>query len=101
MKSNISRRTFLKYSLSGAGLTIAVGLTPFGWRLAKAAEANASGLKPFAYIEISPDNTVTVLVGADRAGPGYPYRDTHDRGRGVRGGLETGSCPSGSGSRGV
>ena len=38
MKPNISRRAFLKYAFSGAGLTIAVGLTPLGWRLAKAAE---------------------------------------------------------------
>jgi len=70
MESNISRRTFLKYSISGAGLTIAVGLTPLGWKLAKAAEGKSLGLKPFAYIEISPDNTVTVLVGQTELGQG-------------------------------
>ena len=70
MKPNISRRAFLKYAFSGAGLTIAVGLTPLGWRLAKAAEEKPLGLKPFAYIEISPDNRVTVLVGQTELGQG-------------------------------
>ncbi len=70
MSSNVTRRTFLKYSMTGAGLTIAIGLTPFGWRLAKAVEEKPSGFKPFAYIEISPDNTVTVLVGQTELGQG-------------------------------
>jgi len=70
MSSNVTRRTFLKYSISGAWLTIAVGLTPFGWKLVKAADEKPSGLKPFAYIEISPDNTVTVLVGQTELGQG-------------------------------
>jgi isoquinoline 1-oxidoreductase beta subunit len=70
MKSNISRRTFLKYSITGAGLTIAAGLTPFGIRLVKAADEKSLGLKPFVYIEISPDNTVTVLVGQTELGQG-------------------------------
>jgi len=70
MNSNLTRRSFLKYSIRGAGLTLAVGFTPFGLRLAKAAEEKALDLKSFAYIEISPDNTVTVLVGQTELGQG-------------------------------
>ncbi len=70
MSSNLTRRTFLKYSVGGAGLTLAIGFTPFGWRLAKAAEEKALDFKPFAYIEISPENTVTVLVGQTELGQG-------------------------------
>ena len=70
MRSMVTRRTFLTYAASGAGLTIAVGLTPFGWRLATAAEEKPLDFKPFAYIEISPDNMVTVLVGQTELGQG-------------------------------
>lgn len=70
MQSTISRRTFLKYTLGGAGLTIAIGITPFGWRLVNAADVKPAGLKPFAYIEISLDNMITVLVGQTELGQG-------------------------------
>ena len=100
MNSNLTRRSFLKYSIRGAGLTLAVGFTPFGLRLAKAAEEKALDLKPFAYIEISPDNTVTVLVGQTELGQGthtgIPMIVAEELG-----GLEPGGCPSGAGSRSV
>ncbi len=70
MTSTISRRTFLKYTLGGAGLTITVGITPLGWRLANAADVKPAELKPFAYIDISPDNMITVLVGQTELGQG-------------------------------
>ena len=73
MNSNVSRRTFLRYTLTGAGLTIAAGITPIGLRLANATggkEKRSLDFKPNAYIEIHPDNTVTVLVGQTELGQG-------------------------------
>lgn len=73
MKANISRRAFLKGSLAATGLTIAVSITPFGYKLLNASEGkkNASlSFKPDAWLEITPDNVVTITVGQSDLGQG-------------------------------
>ncbi len=70
MKSSISRRDFLKGSLAAAGLTIAASITPFGYRLLNAAEAKKATFKPNIWLEITPDNLVTVTVPAVEMGQG-------------------------------
>ena len=68
MTISISRRTFLKT----AGLTIAISVTPFGYRLLNASgkEETLSGFKPNVWFEITPDNRVAITVGASEMGQG-------------------------------
>ena len=72
MSTSISRRQFLKGSLAATGLTIAVSVTPFGYRLLNAAEmkGGVSAFKPNAWFEITPDNVVTVWVSKSEMGQG-------------------------------
>jgi isoquinoline 1-oxidoreductase subunit beta len=72
MTTSISRRTFLKGSLGATGLTIAISMTPFGSRLLNASgkEEALSGFKPNVWFEITPDNRVTITVGASEMGQG-------------------------------
>ena len=71
MNTSISRRDFLKGSLAATGLTIAVSVTPFGYRLVNASEKKAAaGFKPNAWFEITPDNMVTVWVSKSEMGQG-------------------------------
>ena len=64
-----SRRDFLKVSaLAGGGLLIAVAIPGVG-RLADAAPAGAP-FAPNAFIRITPDGTVTVVVGYSEMGQG-------------------------------
>ena len=67
MDPTISRRSFLKIT----GLTIAVSLTPFGYKLVNASEQKgASSFKPNLWFEITPDNKVTISVGNSEMGQG-------------------------------
>ena len=63
----ISRRSFLKMT----GLTIAVSVTPLGYKVLNASGQGAPlNFKPNAWFEIAPDNTVTVHVPSSEMGQG-------------------------------
>ena len=69
MSTSISRRAFLKGSL--AGLTLAVSVSPLGYRLVNASEQkDISGFSPNAWFTITPDNKVTIFVGNAEMGQG-------------------------------
>jgi isoquinoline 1-oxidoreductase beta subunit len=73
MEKQISRRNFLKKSLKVTGLTIAVSITPAGFKLLNASEKKEQVLKSFkpnAWFEITPDNVLTVTVGNSEMGQG-------------------------------
>jgi isoquinoline 1-oxidoreductase subunit beta len=72
MKTSMTRRAFLKGSLAATGLTIAVSVSPFGYRFLNASEAKEAlkGFKPNLWYEITPNNVVTVFIGASEMGQG-------------------------------
>ena len=72
MKTSITRREFLQKSLTGAGLVVAVSITPFGTRLLSEAEAQkeAALFSPEVWIRITPDNVVTMVVNKSEMGQG-------------------------------
>jgi isoquinoline 1-oxidoreductase beta subunit len=70
MKKSISRRTFLKGSLTATGLSIAAYVLPAGTRLVHAAETGMEEFKPSAFFQITPDNVVTILVPNSEMGQG-------------------------------
>ena len=66
MTTSISRRQFLKGSLAATGLTVAVSVTPFGYKLLNASQGKGeklSGFQPQVWFEITPDNRVTITIG--------------------------------------
>ncbi len=68
--TSISRRNFLKGSVAG-GLTLAVSVGPFGYKIVNAADKKEMvGFKPNAWFSITPDNKVTIYVGAVEMGQG-------------------------------
>jgi len=72
MKTSMTRRAFLKGSLAATGLTIAVSVSPVGYRLVNASQAKEAlkGFKPNLWYEITPNNVVTVFIGASEMGQG-------------------------------
>jgi isoquinoline 1-oxidoreductase beta subunit len=69
--TSMTRRSFLKGSLAATGLTIAVSATPLGYRLLNASQKDSiSGLNPNVWFAITPDNKVTVTLGASEMGQG-------------------------------
>jgi len=72
MKTSMTRRAFLKGSLAATGLTIAVSVSPFGYRLVNASEGKEAlkGFKPNLWYEITPNNVMTVSIGASEMGQG-------------------------------
>ncbi len=70
MKTVISRREFLKTALAGAGLTIGASITPFGSRLLSAQEVKKGLFNPSVWIQITPDNIVTIVVNKSEMGQG-------------------------------
>ncbi len=70
MKTSISRRDFLKSSLAAAGLTIAASVTPFGYKVLSAAEVAKGKFAPNAFVEVTPDNKVTVIIPNSEMGQG-------------------------------
>jgi isoquinoline 1-oxidoreductase beta subunit len=69
--TSMTRRSFLKGSLAATGLTIAVSATPLGYRLLNASQKNSiSGLNPNAWFAITPDNKITITLGASEMGQG-------------------------------
>ncbi len=72
-KTSMTRRSFLKGSLAITGLTLAVSVSPFGYRLLNASDkqpAEISGFSPNAWFTITPDNKVTIFVGNAEMGQG-------------------------------
>jgi isoquinoline 1-oxidoreductase beta subunit len=70
MKSSISRRDFLKGTLATAGLTIAASVTPFGYTILNAAEAKKGAFTPNVWLEVTPDNLVTITIPNSEMGQG-------------------------------
>jgi isoquinoline 1-oxidoreductase beta subunit len=68
----MTRRTFLKRSLTASGLTIAVSATPLGYKLLNASEQKdpGSSFHPNLWFEITPDNRITLTLGASEMGQG-------------------------------
>ena len=71
MKKDLTRREFLKTSLAGAGLTLAVAVVPGGIRILSAAEAEKDpSFRPNAFLRIAPDDSITVIVNKSEMGQG-------------------------------
>jgi isoquinoline 1-oxidoreductase beta subunit len=72
MKKSISRREFLRKSLAGAGIAIAVSITPYGTKLLSAEEAAKEGFdfSPNVWLTITPDDIVHVIVSKSEMGQG-------------------------------
>jgi isoquinoline 1-oxidoreductase beta subunit len=68
----LTRRAFLQKSLAGAGLTIAVSLTPFGTKLLSAAEIEKEeGLfSPNVWLQVTTRNAVNIIVNKSEMGQG-------------------------------
>jgi isoquinoline 1-oxidoreductase beta subunit len=68
----MTRRSFLKGSLAATGLTIVVSATPLGYRLLNASDKKdpVSSFDPNAWFEITPDNKITITLGASEMGQG-------------------------------
>jgi isoquinoline 1-oxidoreductase beta subunit len=72
MNTSITRRAFLKGSLGATGLTIAVSVSPLGFRLVNASQGKEAlkGFRPFIWYQITPENIVNVYIGASEMGQG-------------------------------
>lgn len=72
MKTSLTRREFLKTSLTGAGLVVAVSVTPFGMKLLSAEELakDSSGFSPNVWLNITPDDVVHIVVNKSEMGQG-------------------------------
>ena len=71
MKRTITRREFLKTSLAGAGLTIAISVTPFGSHLfAAPGKGAAASFVPNVWLKITPGNNVIITVNKSEMGQG-------------------------------
>jgi isoquinoline 1-oxidoreductase beta subunit len=72
MSTSITRRAFLKGSLAATGFTIAVSVSPLGYRLVNASQGKKAlrGFKPNVWYEITPDNAVNTFIGTSEMGQG-------------------------------
>ncbi|HUI47038.1 MAG TPA: xanthine dehydrogenase family protein molybdopterin-binding subunit [Nitrospirota bacterium] len=70
MKSDLSRRQFLK--MTGTGLAIAAATTSTGFRLLSAAELAKEGqsFHPSVWLEVRPNNSIIVTVNKSEMGQG-------------------------------
>lgn len=70
MKTDLSRRQFLK--MTGTGLAIAAATTSTGFRLLSAAELAKEGMSfhPSVWLEVRPDNSIIVTVSKSEMGQG-------------------------------
>jgi isoquinoline 1-oxidoreductase subunit beta len=67
----MTRREFLKKSLTGAGLVLAVSFSPSGLRILSAEEAGKDSVfSPDVWLEITPRNIVNVIVSKSEMGQG-------------------------------
>jgi isoquinoline 1-oxidoreductase beta subunit len=73
MAGTVTRREFLRKSLTGTGLVLAISCNPFALRVVKAKvlKQNPSEVfVPSAWLRIAPDNTITVMVNKSEMGQG-------------------------------
>jgi isoquinoline 1-oxidoreductase beta subunit len=73
MKKPLSRRSFVKGILAGSGLTLFLAYTPGGFRVLGAEEIKKADLRDLtlnAWIAISPDGLVTIIVSQSEMGQG-------------------------------
>jgi len=71
MSRTVTRREFLKKSLAGTGLTLAVAMTPFGHKIFALGESEKDiPFKPNVWLQIAPDNMITVYVNKSEMGQG-------------------------------
>ena len=73
MSGKMTRREFLRKTSVGAGLTLAVVATPFGYRLftpAEAALSEETDFSPNAWLNVATDGTITVIVNKSEMGQG-------------------------------
>jgi isoquinoline 1-oxidoreductase subunit beta len=70
MKTIMTRREFLQKSLTGAGLAIGISITPAGYKVFNASGQPAALFSPSVWIEITPDDLVTVIVNKSEMGQG-------------------------------
>ena len=72
MGTSITRRAFLIGSLTATGLTIAVSVSPLGYKLLNASQDKGAlkGFKPNAWYEITPENAVNTYIGSSEMGQG-------------------------------
>ncbi len=72
MSTSITRRAFLKGSLTATGLTIAVSVSPLGYKLLNASQDKGAlkGFKPNVWYEITSDNAVNTYIGSSEMGQG-------------------------------
>jgi len=71
--ATVTRREFLKKSLTGTGLVLAISFNPFAIRLVKAQALQQNPhevFAPSAWLQIAPDNVVTVMVNKSEMGQG-------------------------------
>jgi isoquinoline 1-oxidoreductase subunit beta len=72
MSASITRRAFLKGSLAATGLTIAVSVSPLGYRLVNASQGKEAlkTFNPNLWYEITPNNVITLYMGVSEMGQG-------------------------------
>ena len=73
MSRPMSRRAFIKKSLTGAGLTIGLSMAPSGCRLIGSENMKKASTAPFdltAWIQIIPDETVRCILNKSEMGQG-------------------------------
>ncbi|HEU0265513.1 MAG TPA: molybdopterin cofactor-binding domain-containing protein, partial [Geobacterales bacterium] len=66
MTIDMTRRQFLK----GASLSIAIIMTPLGYRLVHAEEVGSSDFSPNVWLRLTKDGTVTIIVNKSEMGQG-------------------------------
>ncbi|ABK17417.1 xanthine dehydrogenase family protein molybdopterin-binding subunit [Syntrophobacter fumaroxidans] len=73
MTATISRREFLRKTLAGAGFAVAVSLKPFVcevWPQQRRAREEVEIFSPAAWVQVTSDNLVTVIVNKSEMGQG-------------------------------
>jgi len=71
--TSITRRGFLKGSLALTGLTLAISVSPFGYKLLNASDKKPGeipGFNPNAWFTITPDDKVFIHIGNSEMGQG-------------------------------
>jgi isoquinoline 1-oxidoreductase beta subunit len=67
----MTRRDFLKLAAGGTGLTLAASVSPFGVRLLSAADMKGrAAFSLNVWLQVAPDNMVTVVVNKSEMGQG-------------------------------